>query len=191
MSIGSGPFANVSVSQVNSNTVRVQINALSSGSEHFLFRTFAMNLASGVSVVNNPTSSFNWTVGNGTPYNPQFITGPDRPRDGFSTLKRFNSLFYSGIIGPDGFSQMSFDLTGIDVVGDGSNFFQPNSRGLFLMMHVISFGDAGYTDWRGNGIAFNGPNTPVAAPAPPAIVLLASGAFTALGGFVFRRRRAA
>lgn len=184
-----GPFANVHVSTVNSNTIHVEINAIGNGQQHFLFRTIGMNLASGVTMANNP-SSLAWTVGAGSPTAPMFMNGPIRLVNIFSGSGSpyYNSLVYSGNYGYAGFTQMSFDLTGIEVVGDGRNFFSGNVPSNLMAMQVIAFGDPSFTQWLGNGFAMSGAVTTV-NPAPPAVVLLASGVVTSLGGFIIRRRR--
>lgn len=184
------PVATVQFSQVNGNTMRVEINAVNNGPQFHLFQTMAFNFAAGVTLAN--PSGLNWTVGNGSPGNPSFITGNNRPRDGFNNFSRFNAWVYSGFGGTSGFSRMSFDLTGIDVIGDGSNFLGGNGAGLFLAMHISSFGDLEYSQWLGHSIGTNGSIAqPTSAPAPPVTVLFASGAVTGLGKFFFRRRKAA
>lgn len=149
-----------------------------------------MNLATGVTLVTSPVSSLAWTIGAGAPNSPTFINGLIRPAN---ILPNYNSLVHSGGYGAAGFSHMSFDLTGIAVVGDGSNFFSSSNVSNMMAMQISAFGDSAFSQWLGTGIAMSGTMNSLASPnpAPPSLVLLASGAMTGLSGLAIRRRKVA
>jgi hypothetical protein len=183
-----GPYASVQFTQTGANTLHVVITAQNNGSQYFLFRTVGLNLSAGVSFVNG---SLNSSTGLGT-ITPTFGVGNSGNLDGFGD---FNHFIDAGSGASAGLTSLSFDLTGIAVVGTGSNFLTPNPDGFLIAMHINAYGNASYTGgalttgFGANGGTGPGPNV----PAPPTAILAAAGglSFGLSGLFGWKRRRLA
>jgi hypothetical protein len=166
------------------NDVRVTILAQNVSGNYYLFRDVGINLSSGASIL---AGSVTAALGRGS-LSTTIINGTSYHLNGFGD---FNSAVDSnGGNGATGFTSMSFTLTGLTYSGTGSNYLTNNANGDTMAMHIVVFDNAQYT---GNavvtGFGGNGPEVVIPSPAPPAVVLMASGAICSIGGFVFRRRK--
>jgi hypothetical protein len=75
------------------------------------------------------------------------------------------------------------------ILEDGSNFLTPNSNNSLMAMHVNAYGISNYpVGALISSLGANGGSLEIVTPAPPGVVLLASGAICLLVGFAFRRR---
>jgi hypothetical protein len=175
-----GPYASVTFMETGASTLHVVIQALNNGGNFYLFRTVGLNLATGVSFVPLSLTS---TAGLGS-ISPSF-GGPDM-FDGFGTT---NHSVQAGNGGDAGLTSMSFDLTGIAVVGDGSNFLTPNSDGTLVAMHINAYANSDYSGGAiKTGFGAQTGAQPQPVPAPTALVMIASGGIFSGAGLALRRR---
>jgi hypothetical protein len=183
---GTGPYASMSFVQTNSTTLTVTVTALNNGGNFYVFSDLGLSLAAGVSVgsVTGHVSPF----GSAAPT----INGPGN----FAGYNGFGKFNYE-LDGPNGsgggYTSLTFTLLGFNMgMGNGSAYLANNDKGHLVATHIYQYststysGTAAFTGFATNG---GGPEGIPSVPAPPVVVLLASGGFCGLGGFVFRRRR--
>jgi len=181
-----GPYANVQFTQTNANTLHVVITALNNGSQFFLFRTVGINLNAGVSFVAGSLSAATG-IGSITPV----FAGDSGNLNGFDS---FNHSIDAGNGGDAGLTSLSFDLTGIAVVGNGLNFLALNDDNRYIAMHINAYGNSSYTGGAlKTGFAADtgaGPGPGPNVPAPPTAILAAAGGLSfGLSGLVGWKRR--
>jgi MYXO-CTERM domain-containing protein len=175
-----GPYAEAVFTQVNANTLHVKITALDNGTDFFLFRTVGINVAPGVSF---EAGSLTSTAGLGT-ISPNFA-GSDH-LNGFGD---FNLSVFAGNGASAGLTTMEFNLTGIPIVGDGSNFLALNNQGKYMAMHVNVYGNENYTGGaRATGFGAGGSIITSSVPEPASLTLAVLGVL-GIAGLGWRQRR--